>query len=273
MKIQFETVSFDSELYAHSVVSGNTLTIVTEKSEIDVVYPTAAEAKAGQVKLNAQLNKADVVSSVHEVVKDVTDSVSGLISGFGITKLFGSTKKPKTDTTTKEKVQSELDNIFSGVGSIFGSTKDKVQEKASDAKLDINLAFGELINQLITSLEEQEQEEQKKQPATKPQAPKAKSALDEAEAVFGTTRRESNDPADELISTFTDVELRTAITAKADELISNNEKVKQLLVVIRRDYTEDVVQQIIEEHKRMIFRAARDNPTLTLNEVFNYFLG
>lgn len=147
--------------------------------------------------------------------------------------------------------------LFSGV---FGSAKTKVTKagasKASDLEKFLEDALATFTQQAT----------QQATPSTNTKA------AAEANDVFGTTRTERADSANVVVSQLSDAALRTAIEDKAAILIETDARVQALIAQLRRFYTDAHVEEVIEIRKEQVFQYARQNGSLTLNQIIERIL-
>lgn len=236
MQVQFQNILFSTEDFHFAVVQDEVLTIVTTKGEIELELDSPEEADAALTELRDLVNNAKG-TDISGIVQEAIGSVSSLFGG-----IFGA-------TTSKFKAKSAA-----------ASTKAKTfSEEVQSRAEDILKTIEDAIQQVSPQVREA-----------------VKAAEEEAEDVFGTSRSTAKaaraDVLDVAVSTLNDAQLRSAIEVKAEQLINNNDQVKELIDQIRRFNGERAVQEAIVAHKEMVFQAARDNDSLTVNEVFALFI-
>lgn len=237
MQVQFQTVLFDSEDFRFAVVNGDVLTIVTKKGDLDLKFASEDDALDAQVELGEVLDSAkggSLSSALQEAATVVSD-------------LFGSL----------------LGNV--------GTVKRTVRTKAAQAKATTQ-TFEERARSIVGDLADQLEK------ALDPAGVRGRSTAQDSEDVFGSSRsaeaaRARTVDANAVVHTLSDAELRLVIDEKAEQLIATDRRVQNLVSQLRQFHTESEVQETIREHKEMVFRTARNNDHLTVNEVFNRILG
>lgn len=172
------------------------------------------------------------------------------------------------------EAQAELGEVLDSVGSVsgvindavtavsglvaglFGTAKSKVI-KASTAKSaeDVATTLTDILEQALAG----------GRPAAS--RPAARSTASEANDVFGTNRTSRADAADTVVSELTDAALRTAIEDKAAALLASDARVQAMVAQLRRFYSDEQVNEVIEVRKSQVFDFARQNGNLTLNQI------
>lgn len=242
MQVQFQTVLFNSDDFKFAIVLENSLVIVTTKGELELEYKSEAEALTAQVELGEVLDsvKKTDIGSVVDTIKDAAETVSVMFGS-----LLGSTSK-----VVKAKVSPKAKN----------EVLDDVEERVNS------------ILSTITKFLDSDKEE----PDT---TEKSKSAVDDAESVFGTRRSAAGQKPGKptasvhsIISDLSDDELKQVIHEKAEQLMRSNRQVQELVDQLHAFHSEDEVLELIQAHKDMVFRIARANDHLSVNEIFDGLL-
>lgn len=151
------------------------------------------------------------------------------------------------------------------VSSVFGGLVGSFKAKATKASSSVETRAAKVVADLeeVLNAVARSQGDMNTKPSTT-----AKDSAD-AESVFGTTRSARNTSvADTQVSELSDSALRVAISDKADYLIDNDARVKALVAQLRTFHSDDQIDDVIQDHKDQIFRIARANDHLTVNEVF-----
>ncbi len=163
----------------------------------------------------------------------------------------------KADTFSVSDLLEEAATVVTG---LFGGLASTVKAKASQASSTVEARTAKIVADLEEVLET----------VSRPKAEPRTTAKDsaDAESVFGTTRAARNSDADTVVSELSDNALRTAISDKADQLVQNDVRVKALVAQLRTFHSDEEVDDVIQMHKDQIFRIARANDHLTVNEVF-----
>lgn len=163
----------------------------------------------------------------------------------------------KQNTFSVTEILEEAANVVTG---LFGGLVGSVKAKATKASSSVEARAAKVVADL---------EEVLNTVAAAKSEPRntAKDSAD-AESVFGTTRTARTSAADTVVSELSDNALRVAISDKADHLVENDTRVKALVAQLRTFHSDAEVDDVIQQHKDQIFRIARANDHLTVNEVF-----
>lgn len=233
MQVQFQTVLFDSEDYRFAIVKDNVLIIVTQKGDLELTFGSEDEALDAQLELGEALDSAKG-NSLSSVLQEAASVVTGL---------------------------------FGSLVSNAGTAKRTVSAKAAQAKTTAQ-TFEDRARSIVGDLADQLEK------ALDPAGMRGRSSAQESEDVFGSSRpsaeaaRASTVDANSVVHTLSDAELRAVIDEKAEQLMATDRRVQNLVSQLRQFHTEAEVQETIREHKEMVFRTARNNDHLTVNEVF-----
>ncbi|AMM44057.1 virion structural protein [Pectobacterium phage vB_PcaM_CBB] len=163
----------------------------------------------------------------------------------------------KADSISITDVLEEAASVVTG---LFGGLVSSVKAKATKASSTVEARAAKVVADLEEVLDTVARSKAEPRNTAKDSA--------DAESVFGTTRTARNSAADTVVSELSDNALRVAISDKADHLVENDTRVKALVAQLRTFHSDEEVDDVIQQHKDQIFRIARANDHLTVNEVF-----
>ena len=168
-----------------------------------------------------------------------------------------------TEATEKSVSVSDLLQEAAGVvsglfGTAFGSVKAKASTVSSTAKAATS-SFEEQVSKVVSQLETALD--------SVAETARKRTSASEANEVFGTNR--SSAPVqDTTIFELSDSALRVAIDDKVSQLVETDTRVQALLSNLRQFHSDSEVEDVIQNHKDHIFRVARANDELTVNQLF-----
>lgn len=162
------------------------------------------------------------------------------------------------DTNITSVLQDAANTVSNIVSNLFDKTGTYATEKTNNVD--------KRVTDMISCLDEV-----LKDTFTKPKTANKTTPTD-AEDVFGTSRTKRTVDSDSVVNTLSDDELREIISTKSDQIFSSNRQVQSLMENLRKFHIEYEIQKAIDVHKEMVFKVARENDDLTVNEVFSLLL-